>query len=248
MGKKTKAVKVTDKGKPWEKQKNAYQYQPLKLANKTILIVCEGQTEEWYFRKFPVVSLSVKCVNLQGQSKLNLVRATEEIIKDDDYTFDEVWCVYDRDRSFDSNEADKNDISFNASLLIAESHNIKVAWSNDCFELWVLLHFEDVECTEVLLRDIYYDRLTKIIEANEELCKNFSKAIETGHYNYKECFKQERNFKEHILPELQQAERRTKAIERADKLEQQHLTKRKAHEKCPCTMVHYLVKELLSCQ
>ena len=47
MGKKTKAVKVTDKGKPWEKQKNAYQYQPLKLANKTILIVCEGQTEEW---------------------------------------------------------------------------------------------------------------------------------------------------------------------------------------------------------
>jgi len=24
MGKKTKAVKVTDKGKPWEKQKNTY--------------------------------------------------------------------------------------------------------------------------------------------------------------------------------------------------------------------------------
>jgi len=46
MGKKTKAVKVTDKGKPWEKQKNTYQYQPLKLANKTILIVCEGSCGE----------------------------------------------------------------------------------------------------------------------------------------------------------------------------------------------------------
>ena len=113
MGKKTKAVKVTDKGKPWEKQKNTYQYQPLKLANKTILIVCEGQTEEWYFRKFPVVSLSVKCVNLQGQSKLNLVRATEEIIKEDDYTFDEVWCVYD----MDVRDIDKDFANFDNSTI-----------------------------------------------------------------------------------------------------------------------------------
>ena len=141
MGKKTKAVKVTDKGKPWEKQKNAYQYQPLKLANKTILIVCEGQTEEWYFRKFPVVSLSVKCVNLQGQSKLNLVRATEEIIKDDDYTFDEVWCVYD----MDVRDIDKDFANFDNSIEKAKKLHYKVAYSNDCFELWLLLHYKNVE-------------------------------------------------------------------------------------------------------
>jgi len=74
--------------------------------------VCEGQTEEWYFRKFPVVSLSVKCVNLQGQSKLNLVRATEEIIKEDDYTFDEVWCVYD----MDVRDIDKDFANFDNSI------------------------------------------------------------------------------------------------------------------------------------
>ena len=48
MGKKTKAIKVTDQGKPWEKRKNSYQYEAIRRANKTILIVCEGQTEEWY--------------------------------------------------------------------------------------------------------------------------------------------------------------------------------------------------------
>ena len=69
MGKKTKAIKVTDKGKPWEKRKNNYQYKTVRSVNKTLLIVCEGQTEEWYFSKFPVVSLSVRCVNLRGQSK-----------------------------------------------------------------------------------------------------------------------------------------------------------------------------------
>nr|WP_314286787.1 RloB family protein [uncultured Capnocytophaga sp.] len=61
------------------------------------MIVCEGQTEEWYFSKFPVVSLSIRCVNLRGQSKLNLVGATEEIVRNDEYIFDEVWCVFDMD-------------------------------------------------------------------------------------------------------------------------------------------------------
>ena len=97
MGKKTKAIKVTDQGKPWEKRKNSYQYEAIRRANKTILIVCEGQTEEWYFSKFPVISLSVRCVNLQGQSKMNLVQATQEIVKNEDFIFDEVWCVFDMD-------------------------------------------------------------------------------------------------------------------------------------------------------
>ena len=173
MGKKTKAVKVTDKGKPWEKQKAAYQYQPLKLANKTILIVCEGQTEEWYFRKFSVVSLSVKCVNLQGQSKLNLVRATEEIIKDDDYTFDEVWCVYD----MDVRDIDKDFANFDNSIEKAKKLNYKVAYSNDCFELWLLLHYKNIE--NKYNRDYYYAELSKIFQINYikkgkkiDFCKN----------------------------------------------------------------------------
>ena len=197
---------------PWELRSDDSRIED-KLS--TFIIFTEDKvSERVYFKSFETGNVKVNAIGNQKSKIANVTNAIKHcqdntLFDDNDKISEEgiqVWCVYDRDRSFDSNEADKNDISFNASLLIAESHNIKVAWSNDCFELWVLLHFEDVECTEVLLRDIYYNRLTKIIEANEELCKNFSKAIETGHYNYKECFKHERNFKEYILPELQQAE------------------------------------------
>ena len=30
MGKKNKAIKVTDQGKPWEKRKNSYQYEAIR--------------------------------------------------------------------------------------------------------------------------------------------------------------------------------------------------------------------------
>ena len=52
MEKKTKAIKVTNQGKPWEKRKNSYQYEAIRRANKTILIVCEGQTEECTLANF----------------------------------------------------------------------------------------------------------------------------------------------------------------------------------------------------
>ena len=180
---------------PWELRSDDSRIED-KLS--TFIIFTEDKvSERVYFKSFETGNVKVNAIGNQKSKIANVTNAIKHcqdntLFDDNDKISEEgiqVWCVYDRDRSFDSNEADKNDISFNASLLIAESHNIKVAWSNDCFELWVLLHFEDVECTEVLLRDIYYNRLTKIIEANEELCKNFSKAIETGHYNYKECFK-----------------------------------------------------------
>ena len=157
MGKKTKAIKVTDQGKPWEKRKNSYQYEAIRRANKTILIVCEGQTEEWYFSKFPVISLSVRCVNLQGQSKMNLVHATEEIVKNEDFTFDEVWCVFD----MDVQDSDKDFINFDNSIDKAKSLNYNVAYSNDCFELWLLLHYKDIQSTQN--REYYYEQVGKIL-------------------------------------------------------------------------------------
>ena len=223
----------------------------------TFIIFTEDKvSERVYFKSFETGNVKVNAIGNQKSKIANVFNAIKHcqdntLFDEDDKISEEgiqVWCVYDRDFSCDPNETNQNDISFNESLLNAKAHNIKVAWSNDSFELWVLLHFEDVECTEVLLRDRYYDRLTKIMEANEELCKNFSEAIAKGYYSYKDTFKNKRNFKKYVLPELQEVKRRTRAIERAENLEQQHLSKRKAHEKCPCTMVHHLVKELLSCQ
>ncbi|MGP1472459.1 MAG: RloB family protein [Prevotella intermedia] len=224
----------------------------------TFIIFTEDKvSERVYFKSFETDKMKVNAIGNQKSKIANVINAITHCQQN--ALFDEsdnvaetglqVWCVFDRDYDSDSNETAQNDTSFDESLRTAEGHNIKVAWSNDCFELWILLHYEDINHTEQLLRDKYYERLTKIMEADVELSKNFSKAIDTGHYNYKECFKRESNFKNHILPILQDKTRRTAAIERAKALENHHKKDNvKPHKMCPCTMVHHLVEELLQCQ
>jgi hypothetical protein len=47
--------------------------------------------------------------------------------------FNEVWCVFDRDSFPPQN--------FNRAFNLADSHAIQVAWANEAFEIWYLLHF-----------------------------------------------------------------------------------------------------------
>jgi hypothetical protein len=74
----------------------------------------------------------------------------------------QAWCVYDRDKE----PNDGKDTAFNDSIVTANSKGIKTAWSNDNFELWILLHFEDVDIQnhEYLSRKKYYERLTEILK------------------------------------------------------------------------------------
>ena len=114
------------------------------VANRSLrqrfLIVCEGQeTEVNYFKAFrvPREVLSVE-VRGTGFNTLSLVKRTleikEEIEAYEDVTFNQVWCVFDRD-SFPAQE-------FNAAIDLAGQHGIKVAYSNEAFEIWYLLHFD----------------------------------------------------------------------------------------------------------
>ena len=57
---------------------------------------------------------------------------------------DFVWIVFDRDRSDKDDEDIGKAINFNGALTKAKKHNFEVAYSNDAFELWLLLHLEDV--------------------------------------------------------------------------------------------------------
>lgn len=76
MPKNTKATKVTAGNKAWNKKAKPSSYSIETIPIKTtILIVCEGQTEELYFKSFPVLTeFRVETYNTQGQAKLKLVR------------------------------------------------------------------------------------------------------------------------------------------------------------------------------
>jgi hypothetical protein len=52
----------------------------------------------------------------------------------DSPAFDEIWCVFDRDEHPYVEDA----------LALAAQHGINVAFSNPCFELWLLLHVTDL--------------------------------------------------------------------------------------------------------
>ena len=49
---------------------------------------------------------------------------------------DQVWCVFDVDNYWDENEN-----KFRKALKLANDNGIRIAWSNECFEFWLLCHF-----------------------------------------------------------------------------------------------------------
>lgn len=99
---------------------------------KLILIVCEGaRTEPAYFEAFPL-SKQVREIVGAGANTVSVVK--EAIALRAQRAYDEVWCVFDRD-SFKIDRV-------NAAFELARKEGIMIAFSNESFELWYLLHFQ----------------------------------------------------------------------------------------------------------
>ncbi|MFM7476675.1 MAG: RloB family protein [Microcystis aeruginosa] len=106
-------------------------------TRKRFLIVCEGEkTEVNYFKAFDVPKKIEVTVRGEGKNSLSLVNKAIQIIdnlKQDD-SFDQIWCVFDKDNC--SKE------QFNQAERLAKQKNIKIAYSNEAFEIWFILHFQ----------------------------------------------------------------------------------------------------------
>jgi len=134
MPKKSKSIKKTDvkSQKAWLKKAKPSLYKiETKELNKTILIVGEGQTEKLYFESFPVLTMTVKVIDLKGQTKLKLIESTQSIIDNSNVRYDEVWCVFD----MDFKQGKKEFADFDNAIDKGEFLGYKIAYSNDCFEL-----------------------------------------------------------------------------------------------------------------
>lgn len=107
--------------------------EPEKAEKQKILIVCEGtNTEPSYFNKFKLTSATIKAVG-EGYNTISLVNRAIQLSKEGEY--DQVWCVFDKD-DFPNN-------NFNNAVFKAEGAGFKLAYSNQAFEYWLILHFED---------------------------------------------------------------------------------------------------------
>ena len=120
------------------KEPNFERPDPKFSERPTILIVCEGRnTEPSYFNQFRLSSAIVKPIG-EGYNTVTLVQRAMELANDRKY--DQVWCVFDADPKPDNPNQATN---FNHAISMAESKGFGVAYSNEAFEYWIILHFTD---------------------------------------------------------------------------------------------------------
>ena len=110
---------------------------------KTFLIVCEGEeTEPNYFKGFQQIAHTKRIAFIKIKEGvgvgITVVKTAKQLKEQGNYADDEVWCVFDRDLKKENN----NQQNFNAAIRLAIENQLKLAISNDAFELWYLLHYE----------------------------------------------------------------------------------------------------------
>jgi len=128
------------------------------LEKPTILIVCEGEnTEPSYFRQFKLSSATIKPVG-EGYNTISLVKRAVQLSKEKSY--DQVWCVFDADPKPDNSKQAKN---FNGAVALAESKGFGVAYSNQAFEYWLIIHFDDHQGGGINRND-YNNKINRLLK------------------------------------------------------------------------------------
>lgn len=183
-------------------------------------IFCEGEnTEPLYFKQFPIPNIG-HCKGY-GETKITLVETALKYKRENRITKkskDQIWVVFDYD--YDGNLQPHQKEEFNNAIIKAESNNLKWAVSNDAFELWYVLHFQN--CNAQQLRGWYNQQLEKFIG------EKYDKDRGTANKMYD------------LLLDKQD-----EAIQRAEILKSQYDEKNRAYaDKNPFSTVHELVIEL----
>jgi hypothetical protein len=110
------------------------------------IIVTEGtKTEPYYFEGFQEKinekyrgRVDVRIYG-EGRNTLSLLKKAVEYVRNSGNVIKHVWIVYDKDDFSDENF---NETAFHCAGLSNNNITYHAIWSNECVELWFLLHFE----------------------------------------------------------------------------------------------------------
>lgn len=147
------AKKRAEHKKRRRKAPNLSRQKANKIEKEKLLIICEGKnTEPSYFNQFRLTSATIKAVG-EGYNTKSLIERAKQIADKDEY--DQVWCVFDKD--------DFSNEDFNAAIDLAEKYQYKLAYSNQAFEYWIILHFEDHQ-GGAMPRKLYYKKINDYLK------------------------------------------------------------------------------------
>lgn len=132
------------------------------------LIITEGKkTEPLYFRgivdeilrhiggNVDVCEIPIIDVNGVGRGTNRLIEKADEIVNKAKVLYQNVWVVFDKDDFED----------FDDAIQQAEERGYRVAWSNQCFEYWLYLHFNYSDAA--LHRKEWIKKLEHLFEVNQ---------------------------------------------------------------------------------
>ncbi len=123
------------------KYRGNYQHRP--VHPKIYVWAHTGKAEIDYFQEFKqylrsdLLMPKKKLCGTPQELMMKIIKWKHENICDEDG--DQVWCIFDIDEFY---KIDKKGLI--ASVKEAIKNNIKIAYINECFELWILLHFKQV--------------------------------------------------------------------------------------------------------
>lgn len=134
---------------------NLSRRQGVREIKQSFLIVCEGEkTEPDYFKAFRMTAATIKAVG-QAMNTMTLVNKAISIREADQKrkrVYNQCWVVFDKD-DFPAKD-------FNQAIQLAEKNGFRVAYSNQAFEYWFLLHYNLY--TGAIHRNQYKDMLTRL--------------------------------------------------------------------------------------
>lgn len=162
-----------------------------KAERKYYLIVSQGTETEVQYFKYLASLLPNKMVQVdtKGHSKdtVAVVRKAVELREQrkKNYNtppYNEVWALFDKD--------DFTDKDYEKAIELANSERIESGHSNECFELWFILHFGTLDAA--IDRKAYFEKLSKLMKKgytknDPSICEfihtkgNVTKAIERAH-------------------------------------------------------------------
>ncbi len=216
-----KPLKKSDLNKSWMK---ARQGRPVKIQPEYHLIVTEGtHTEPSYFEavKEKINSRYRGRVQLdifgEGDNTVRLFKKAKQRVRDNPNGYRHVWVVYDTD-DFPAEHIDE--VPLLCARNSTEETEYHAVWSNQCMELWYLLHFSFFQSD--LHRTEYWTKLSEWLSA-----------IGAGKYE-----KNRADMYEILAPFLDFA------IANAKRLSQIHVGKNPS-QSAPGTRVYELIEKLL---
>lgn len=166
---------MAKKGKLKAIAKNETTERPIRIKRYEylFLIVCEDEkTEPSYFENYknqiPVETLYLKAVGAGKDPKGVVKQAILErnnLSREAKKEVDATWVVFDKD------DADENPIkisNFDEAFKKADNENLNIAFSNEAFELWLLIHFKDIKKELPLSRREIYQLLKEEFQKFDE--------------------------------------------------------------------------------